>query len=75
MIIKPLVKVELFPEPGSYVRIEAHEDINGCLLCFLVDDTGRILGTCKRARPLADWALDCHVKEVRFCYDLGAFDV
>lgn len=67
--------MELFPEPGSFVRIEAREGIDGTPLCFLLDIDGKILGTCKRARPLADWALDCHVKEVRFCYDLGAFDV
>lgn len=71
-----MIKSRQLIEAGSKVRIVVSvSGEQGAPLYALLNEVGEVLATAPRARVLADLALDCGVKEVKFDFDLGAYDV
>lgn len=70
-----MIKSKQLIESGSRVRIVVSVNGDGVAVCALLNEVGEVLATAPRARALADLALDCGVKEVKFDFDLGAHNV
>lgn len=70
-----MIKSRQLIEAGSRVRIRVTVNSEGVPVCALLNELDEVLATAPRARTLADLALDCGVKEVKFDFDLGAHDV